>query len=112
MTPFLNGQSIWLGLEAVALTTATSSSQLHQVTKCCPKKISLSQEFFCISNSKSFSFYFLSPGDQTNTVRRIIAPKSGTKWHNPSQSVNVWFEAISDDGNHYYWNTETNGKLD
>ena len=40
--------------------------------------------------------------------RKIEAPTSGTKWHN-APGTKKWYEAQSDEGHTYYWNTETNG---
>ena len=46
-----------------------------------------------------------SPFDQ-----RVSAKTHGTKYHNPPPETN-WREAITEDGNVYYWNTISHGKI-
>ena len=47
----------------------------------------------------------------SNKLRKIEAPKSGTKWHNKdSQPPKHWYEAKTEDGNTYYWHVETHGE--
>ena len=43
-------------------------------------------------------------------VRKMEAPKSGTKWHNPPDAKK-WFEAKTGDGTIYFWHVESHGKL-
>lgn len=59
----------------------------------------------------------------SSSLRKIEAPKTGTKWHKdvPSSSSTItsttteasdeakkWFEAVTEDGQHtYYWHVET-----
>ena len=70
-----------------------------------------------ITENFSFCEFFLRPsvtaiGPQFENVkplfRKIEAPTSGTKWHN-APGTKKWYEAQSDEGHTYYWNTETNG---
>jgi len=39
-------------------------------------------------------------------LRKVEAPKSGTKWHNPP-TPKLWSEAKTEDGNTYFWHAET-----
>jgi len=39
-------------------------------------------------------------------VRKMEAPKSGTKWHNPPDAKK-WFEAKTGDGTIYFWHVES-----
>ena len=48
--------------------------------------------------------------DGPPTIKKVVAPTSGTKWHN-EPGVKKWYEAKSDEGYTYYWNTETHGKI-
>ena len=48
--------------------------------------------------------------DGPPTIKKVVAPTSGTKWHN-EPGVKKWYEAKSDEGYTYYWNTETHGKF-
>ena len=42
--------------------------------------------------------------------QRISAKTHGTKYHNPRPETN-WREAKTDDGNTYYWNITSHGKI-
>ena len=42
--------------------------------------------------------------------QRVSAKTHGTKYHNPPPETN-WREAITEDGNVYYWHTISHGKL-
>ena len=53
-----------------------------------------------------------SPVDEDSgsfKLRKIEAPKTGTKWHNPPTPKH-WFEAVTDDGTTYFWHIETHGE--
>jgi len=45
-------------------------------------------------------------GESQVKLRRMEAPKEGTKWHNPPDAKK-WFEAKTDDGTIYFWHVET-----
>ncbi|XP_023346452.1 WW domain-binding protein 4 [Eurytemora carolleeae] len=54
--------------------------------------------------------HMLKAGEEREDKEKVIAPvkasSSGTKWHNPAPPK-MWYEARSDDGTVYFWNTIT-----
>ncbi|XP_040571817.1 uncharacterized protein [Lepeophtheirus salmonis] len=53
----------------------------------------------------------IGPQSGPNVIRRMEAPRSGTKWHKSesSKGPKKWYEALMDDdsGTKYYWHVET-----
>ena len=50
------------------------------------------------------------PSTRSPFEQRVSAKTHGTKYHNPPPETN-WREAITEDGNVYYWHTISHGKL-
>ena len=40
-----------------------------------------------------------------NMLRKVEAPKSGTKWH--KEQPKPWFEAVTEEGTTYFWHVES-----
>lgn len=60
--------------------------------------------------STSHGYIVAGPDDygKPSMIRCVQAPKGGTKWHNLPPKPKLWFEAMSENGHKYFWNTETN----